>query len=135
MSGPRIDPTTLPLPQNATETAPRPAPTVAELTDALAGLAGDLVRVDQATRLARAQSQVEALLYAAQLAAMRGDQQGLRGLAAEAGRLSRDLSAAGLQSDQVAAIVAQAQRVGQICEDGVAVAAPIPSPDPTDVVT
>jgi hypothetical protein len=117
MSGTRIEPTPPALPSASAETQ-RLAPSAAELAESLAGLAGDLVRVDTATRLTRAQSQIEALLYAAQLAAVRGDRQSMRALAAEAGRVSRDLAAAGLDADQVGAIVAQARQVGQLCEDG-----------------
>ena len=129
MSGTRIDPAPPAIPSPSTDSAPRPAPSGPELADALAGLAGDLLRVDLATRLARAQAQVVALLSAALLAAVRGDHPAMRGLAAEAGRIGRDLATGGLDSDQVAAIVAQARQVGQVHADCGA------APLPTDIVT
>lgn len=132
MTTSRIDPAP-PTGAATSENGPRrPSPLAAELSDALAGLAEDLRQVDHATRLARAQGQLEALLYAAQLAGARGDQQALRGLSAEAGRIGRDLSAAGLDGDQGTAILTQIRRLGQGTDaDGTAPASPAP---PTDVL-
>ena len=116
MSGTRIGPPP-PAPNISADHAPRPAP-VQDLADALADLAHLLVRDSETTRLAKAQSQIEALLYAAQLAVARGDAQGLRGVASEAGRIARDLGAAGTVSDQANAIIAQAGQVRQMCDGG-----------------
>jgi len=88
------------------------APTADQLVLALDGLAQDLLRDTQASRLARAQSQVEALHYAAQLALARGDHWAIKALSSEAQRIGRDLVASGLPAEQVAPILEQALRVG-----------------------
>jgi len=89
-----------------------PPPSGDQLALALDGLAQDLLRDTQVTRLTRAQSQVEALHYAAQLAAARGDLWAIKALSAEALRIGRDLAGAGLPAEQVAPILEQARRVG-----------------------
>jgi len=129
MSGTRIGPPP-PAPNISADHAPRPAP-VEDLADALAGLAHLLVRDSETTRLAKAQSQIEALMYAAQLAVARGDAQGLRGVASEAGRIARDLGMAGAVSDQANAIIAQAGQVRQICDGGDGGGAPSSATDLT----
>nr|CAM77617.1 hypothetical protein MGR_2095 [Magnetospirillum gryphiswaldense MSR-1] len=70
---------------------PQPRAIAVEAAAELDDLARLLVRDVETTRLARAQSQIEALLYAAQLALARGDGGGLRGITWEAGRIARDL--------------------------------------------
>lgn len=89
-----------------------PAPTADQLALALDGLAQDLLRDTGVSRLARAQSQVEALHYAAQLALARGDHWAIKALSAEALRIGRDLAGSGLPAEQVAPILEQALRVG-----------------------
>lgn len=98
--------------------APAAVEPMADLGAAMADLAQWLVKDTETSRLATAQSQVEALMYAAKLAVARGDAQALRGLSSEAGRISRDLSSSGLAADQVAAVVAQAGQVNQLCDGG-----------------
>lgn len=99
---------------------PRPRAVAVEAATELDDLARLLVRDVETTKLARAQSQIEALLYAAQLALARGDGGGLRGIAWEAGRIARDLGG----GDAAAAIVAQAGQVCQLCEKTNAPATP-----------
>ncbi|MCA1908518.1 MAG: hypothetical protein LDL39_09160 [Magnetospirillum sp.] len=111
MSVSRVAPASGAVPQSPDKAVTQP-PTGDDLAQALSGLAEDLTRDGEATRLARAQSQVEALHYAAQLAAARGDLPALKALSAEALRVGRDLSAAGLPADRVAPILEQARRVG-----------------------
>lgn len=137
MSGTRIGPAPPAGPSVSSEQAPRPVPSGTDLAEALAGLAGDLLRDSQASRLAKAQAQVEALHYAAQLAVARGDIQALRGLSAEAGRISRDLAASDLPAEQVAAIAAQAQQVSQSGDPAEPAAAEpaVPTLPVTDIIT
>lgn len=111
MSTSRVGPAPNPAPQSHAK-AVVPQPSGDDLVQALSGLAKDLRHDGEVTRLARAQSQVEALHYAAHLAAARGDLSALKALSAEALRIGRDLSAAGLPADQVAPILEQARRVG-----------------------
>lgn len=111
MSTSRVGPVPNPAPQSHAK-AVVPPPSGDDLAQALSGLAKDLLRDGAVTRLARAQSQVEALHYAAHLAAARGDLSALKALSAEALRVGRELSAAGLPADQVAPILEQARRVG-----------------------
>lgn len=107
MSASRVGPA--PHPQAKAAIAP---PSGDDLVQALSGLAKDLRHDSETTRLARAQSQVEALHYAAHLAAARGDMSAIKALSAEALRVGRELSAAGLPAEQVAPILEQARRVG-----------------------
>lgn len=136
MSGTRIGPPT-PVLSVSTDGAPRPANQVSpeELGDALNDLARLLVHDSEATRLAKAQSQMEALMYSAKLAIARGDVQGLRGIASEASRISRDLGAAGMVSDHVGAIVSQGNQVCQLCEGGNGGAEPSDAPPPSTDLT
>lgn len=91
---------------------PQPRTVAVEAAVELDDLARLLVRDVETTKLARAQSQIEALLYAAQLAVARGDTTGLRGIAWEAGRIARDLGG----GDAAAALVTQAGQVCRLCE-------------------
>ncbi|KAF0222963.1 MAG: hypothetical protein FD176_2278 [Rhodospirillaceae bacterium] len=99
---------------------PQPRAVAVEAAAELDDLARLLVRDVETSRLARAQSQIEALLYAAQLALARGDGSGLRGIASEAGRIARDLGG----GDAAAALVAQAGQVCRLCEKPNAPATP-----------
>ena len=132
MSTTRIDaPSTPPAASPRADPAERRRPDDATASDGdLAEALGDLARLlaadDQATRLARAQSQVEALLYAAQLAGARGYALGRRGAAAEADRIARSLVASGLSGSAVADIASQAGRVAALADR----TPPAPQPDP-----
>ncbi|MGE4280262.1 MAG: hypothetical protein AB7G62_11780 [Magnetospirillum sp.] len=111
-AAPGVAPSSPTVSQHSSGDEVAPAPSGDQLALALDGLAEDLLRDTRASRLTRAQSQVEALHYAAQLALARGDLWAIKALSSEAQRIGRDLAAAGLPAEQVAPILEQARRVG-----------------------